>query len=204
MKKIIITLLASLSLQSCIFVAGAAAGAAGVAVVYDHRKIEQIGQDQQIVNQANEKIYAIQSINKDSHIDVTSFNNVVLLTGQTPLPAIREEAEKLIRTVPNIKEIYNEISIKGPTSSLTRASDTWITTKIKTQMLATKGLSSSSIKVLTENGTVYLMGSVDNEQGEIAVSIARKVSGVQRVLKIFEYIDEVQNDNAQDDITARE
>ena len=89
--------------------------------------------------------------------------------------------------MPDVTKVYNEIAVKGPTSSLSRASDSWITTKIKTQMLATKGLQSGSIKVVTENGAVYLMGMVSREQADTSVNIARQVTGVQKVVKIFQY-----------------
>ena len=188
MKKLLTILALILSLQSCIFVAGAAAGAAAIAVVYDHRKLEKIVQDQTIGNNVIDKIKTVPDL-RDSHISVTCFNQIVLLTGETTTDALRQEAEDVTREVPDVKRIYNEIMVKGPSSSLTRASDTWITGKIKTQMLATKGLQSGTIKVVTENGSVYLMGIVTKRQAEIAVDIARQVSGVQRVVKIFQYTD---------------
>jgi osmotically-inducible protein OsmY len=175
------------TLQGCIFVAGAAAGAAGIAVVYDHRKLEQILLDQRIANTAIDSIKADPQLKEDGHINVTSFNRVVLLTGETTTPALRQKAEALVHAIPDITRIYNEITIKGPTSSLTRASDAWITAKIKTQMLATKNLQSGTIKVITENGAVYLMGVVSQNQAETTVDIARQVAGVQKVVKIFQY-----------------
>lgn len=190
MKNIFILILISLNLQGCIFVAGAAAGAAGIAVVYDHRKLEQITQDQKISKDIYDKYRDdLQLASPTTHIDITTFNQVVLLTGQTVTPNLVKKADALARNTPNVKKVYNEITVKGPSSSLTRASDTWVTTKIKTQMLATKGLKSGSIKVVTENGSVYLMGIVTHQQADIAVDIARQISGVQRVVKIFRYRD---------------
>ncbi len=183
---IISTIAITLSLQGCFFVAGAAAGAAAVVVVYDHRKLESILMDNQITHDAANKIN--EDINfKGSHIEISCFNRTVLLTGQTPTPELRQEAEEIVHSVPNVKRIYNQITIKAPTSSMIRASDSWITTKIKTQLLATKGMQSGTIKVTTENGTVYLMGIVSREQADIAATIASQVTGVQRVMKIFQY-----------------
>jgi osmotically-inducible protein OsmY len=173
-------------LQGCFFVAGAAAGAAAVAVVYDHRKLENILMDNNITHAAANKINANPDF-KESHIEIACFNQVVLLTGQTPTPELREEAENSVRSIPNVNRIYNQIIIKAPTSSITRASDSWITAKIKTQLLATKDMQSGTIKVVTENGTVYLMGIVNKEQADIAATIASQVTGVQRVIKIFQY-----------------
>lgn len=187
--KLIIIIAIALALQGCIFVAGAAAGAAGVAVVYDHRKLEKIVLDETIAKDATSKLRSITAIHEKSHIEITCFNQTVLMTGETTSPEIRQQAEDLVRTVPDIKRIYNQITIKAPSSSLTHASDSWITAKIKTQMLATKGLQSGTIKVVTENGIVYLMGTVTRDQAETAVDIARQVHGVQRVMKILQYTD---------------
>jgi len=189
MKKLITIILITLSLQSCIFVVGAAAGAAGVAVVYDHRKLEKVLQDQKLANLASDKIKSIRELNENTHISVTCFNQVVLLTGEANSSELRQEAEDVVKSISGINHVYNEVTVKGPSSTLTRASDSWITAKIKTQMLATKGLQSGTIKVVTENGSVYLMGVVNQHQANIAVEIARSVAGVQRVVKIFQYTD---------------
>lgn len=186
-KHILVILGLALSLQGCIFVAGAAAGAAAIAVVYDHRSIEKTLKDTDIANKISDRLRKVPALRDESHIEVTVFNRVVLLSGETPNPAWKQHAEDIAKSVPDVTRVYNQITIQGPTSSLTRTSDSWITTKIKGQMLATEDLKSSSIKVLTENGVVYLMGIVTREQADTAVDIARQVSGVQKVVKIFQY-----------------
>ncbi len=186
MRNLVLFLGVALSLQSCFF-AGAAAGAAGVAVVYDHRKLENILKDQQITKQISDKIMADHALSEDNHIEVSTFNQVVLLTGETATTEQRQQAEDIAKSTPDVTKVYNQLNIKGATSSLTRASDSWITTKIKTEMLATQDLQSGTIKVVTENGTVYLMGIVSRSQADLSVDIARKVSGVQKVVKIFKY-----------------
>jgi osmotically-inducible protein OsmY len=189
-KKVLILISLSLTLQGCIFVAGAAAGAAAIAVVYDHRKLESVVQDQRIATQVDDKIRANSVLhNENAHVNVTCFNQVVLLTGETTTPEMRQEAENIAHNVPDVTRVYNEINVKGPTSTLTRTSDSWITAKIKSQMLATEDLKSGTIKVVTENGSVYLMGIVKHEQADMAVDIARQISGVQKVVKIFKYTD---------------
>lgn len=187
MKKLISLLGLILSLQGCIFVAGAAAGAAAIAMVYDHRTIENSIQDTKIANAIVNKLRTVPALKEDSHIEVTVFNRIVLLTGETPNVEWRQQAEEIAKSVPDVARIYNQLTVEGPTSTLTRTSDSWITTKIKSQMLATEDLKSSTIKVITENGVVYLMGMVSREQADIAVDIARQVSGVQKVVKIFQY-----------------
>lgn len=187
MKRLLTIISLACGLQGCIFVAGAAAGAAAIAVVYDHRTIQNSIQDTSIANKIIYRIQAVPALRHESHIEVTVFNDVVLLTGQTPSQGLKEQAEHIAKSVPDVSRVYNQLSIQGPTSSLTRTSDSWITTKIKTQMLATEDLKSSSIKVITENGVVYLMGIVTQQQADISVDIARQISGVQKVVKIFQY-----------------
>lgn len=187
MKRFIPIIALSMILQSCIFVAGAAAGAAAIAVVYDHRTLENTLQDTQLANNIADRIRQVPALHHDSHIEVTAFNGIVLLTGETPNAAWRDRAENIAKSTRDVTKVYNQLTLQGPTSSLTRTSDSWITTKIKSHMLAMENLKSSSIKVVTENGVVYLMGLVTREQADIAVDIARQVSGVQRVIKIFQY-----------------
>lgn len=175
------------TLQGCIFVAGAAAGAAAIAVVYDHRTIQNTLEDTELANKIADKIRVVPDLRTQSHIEVTVFHHIVLLSGETPNAAWKQQAEEIATSVPGVTRVYNQISIQGPTSSLTRTSDSWITTKIKGQMLATEDLKSSSIKVVTENGVVFLMGIVKQQQADVAVDIARQVSGVQKVVKIFQY-----------------
>jgi osmotically-inducible protein OsmY len=195
MKRIITLIGLSLSLQSC-FVAGAAVGAAGIAMVYDHRSIEHTMEDTTIANKIVARLSANKTLWAESHIEVTTFNHVVLLTGQTPKADWRQTAGDIAKSVNDVDKVYNQITIEGPTSSLTRTSDSWITTKIRAQMLANQDLKSSSIKVITENGIVYLMGIVSRSQADLAVDIARKVAGVQRVIKVFIYNTQAQPESA--------
>lgn len=187
MKKIISLVALSLMLSACapaLFLAGAATGGL---VVYDRRNIQTVMKDTRCRNDI------VNAISKDpafehSHIVVSSFHGSVLLAGQTPLASLRVRAEKIARQQPDIGKIYNEITVSSPSSTLTRSNDTWITTKVKTQMIANKDLRSSDIKVVTESGSVFLLGKVSRTQASVAVDVARRVSGVQRIVKAFEYV----------------
>lgn len=185
--RIVALSLSVLMLPGCFvpFVAGAAVGGA---VVYDRRDFQTMVDDQNIVQQATNKIKADNELNNNTHILVSSFNRAVLILGQAPTEALKARAQQLVASVDNIKRIYNEVTIQGPTSPGVRTSDGWITTKVKSQMLVEPKLRSGQIKVITENSVVYLMGIVTHEQAELAIDIARQVSGVSRVVKIFEYI----------------
>lgn len=167
------------------FVAGAAIGGA---IVYDRRDMNTMVADQEIYQQATNKINTDNELHNDAHILVSSFNRSVLIVGQAPTEALRAKAQQFVATIPGIKRIYNEVTISGPTSAAVRSSDAWITTKVKSQMLIEPKLRSGQIKVVTEDSVVYLIGIIHHEQADIAVDIARQVSGVQRVVKIFDYI----------------
>ena len=185
-KKIILLVCLLASLSSCIpaaFVVGATVG--GV-VIYDRRTISTMLQDREIANRAQATLDAAPQL-RGTHIVVTSFNHIVLIVGQTPAPEQRALAENLISKIPNIKRIYNRITIAAPSSTLVRTNDAWITSKVKTMMLAKPGLHSGEIKVLTENSVVYLMGIVTRKQAQLAIGVARQVAGVQEVVTIFEY-----------------
>jgi osmotically-inducible protein OsmY len=184
----IIALSLGMSVLSGCFVPFVAGAAIGGAIVYDRRDFETMASDQEIFQQANNKINIDNELKNDAHIIVTSFNRSVLIVGQAPTEALRARIQQLVASIPNIKRIYNEVSISGPTSPAVRSSDAWITTKVKSQMLVETKLRSGQMKVVTEDSVVYLMGIVHREQADIAVDIARQVSGVQRVVKIFEYI----------------
>ena len=190
MKKLLIFFALFASLTGCVpaaLVAGAAGGAVGGAIVYDKRGIKTMVSDQNISQQASSKIYNDTELRTQAHIVVTSFNRIVLVVGQAPTAELRDRAIALVQSVPNVRRVYNEITIEPPTSASQRAEDTWITTKAKSEMLARKGLQSTQIKVLTENGVVYLMGVVTPSQGDLAADVVRRVSGVQQVVKLFEY-----------------
>ena len=187
LKKIILVFILASSLSGCIPAAFIAGATAGGALIYDHRNIKTIMADRNITYKAAKLIATDPALSDNTHISVATLNGIVLIVGQAPTDALREQAQNLVEQVPNIRRIYNRVSIESPTSVLTRSSDTWITTKVKTKMLAEKGLHSSQIKVVTENGVVYLMGLVSRPQSDLAANVARRVSGVQKVVKLFEY-----------------
>jgi len=124
-----------------------------------------------------------------SHIVVSSYNGVVLLAGQTPRADLKAQAEQAASEVQRVKRVHNELQVIQPSSLLARNNDTWLTTKIKTQMLADSTIPGSRIKVITENGIVYLLGLLTQQEATRATNLVQGVSGVQRIVKLFEYID---------------
>ena len=132
---------------------------------------------------------AHQDLVHSSHIVVTSYNGVVLLAGQTPRAELKEMAERAARSVQGVRKVHNELQVIQPSSALARSNDTLLTTKIKTQMLADSNIASSRIKVVTENGIVYLLGLVTRPEAARATTLVQGVSGVQKIVKLFEYTD---------------
>ncbi|MBF8742930.1 MULTISPECIES: BON domain-containing protein [Pseudomonas] len=128
-------------------------------------------------------------LDKGSHIVVSSYNGIVLLAGQTPRADLKSLAEQTAGQVQRVKKVHNELQVMQPSSILARNNDAWLTTKIKAQMLGDANVPSTRIKVITENGIVYLLGLVTQQEANAATSVVQGVSGVQKIVKLFEYID---------------
>ncbi|RJX73240.1 BON domain-containing protein [Pseudomonas sp. LS-2] len=128
-------------------------------------------------------------LDNNSHIVVTSFNGVVLLAGQTPRADLKQLAEQTASQVQKVKKVNNELQVIAPSSMLARSNDAWLTSKIKTEMLTDSAIPGSRIKVVTENGIVYLLGLLTQAEANRATNLVQGVSGVQKIVKLFEYID---------------
>ncbi|AZC26202.1 MULTISPECIES: BON domain-containing protein [Pseudomonas] len=128
-------------------------------------------------------------LENNSHIVVTSFNGIVLLAGQTPRQDLKATAEQAASEVQRVKKVHNELQVLPPSGFLARQNDSWLTTKIKTQMLTDASVPASRIKVVTENGIVYMLGLLTKQEAAQATNLVQGVSGVQKIVKLFEYID---------------
>jgi osmotically-inducible protein OsmY len=126
---------------------------------------------------------------KDAPVTVTSFNQVILLTGQVKNAELRELAGRTVAKLSNVRQVHNELQIQAPTSVLANTNDAWLTSKVKTKLAANKQVRATRVKVLTENGVVYLMGMIPRSEAEKAAEIASGTSGVQKVVLAVEYTD---------------
>jgi osmotically-inducible protein OsmY len=123
-----------------------------------------------------------------SHINATSYNRRVLLTGEAPTEEMKKQAEDAVKGLLNVKEVVNELKVAGASSLAGRGNDALITSNVKALMVNNdKKFSVMHIKVLTEANVVYLMGMVSSAEGEAAAEVARRAQGVSRVVKVFEY-----------------
>lgn len=167
------------------------AGAATTAVVAnDRRTFGSVIDDQNIELKAANAIAGRKDISNASRISATSMNGMLLLVGQTPYEQYKRESEQLVTKVEGVRHVYNELRIRKPIPFNVQSNDAWITSKIKSQMLTTKGVDSTRFKVVTENGEVFLMGLVTRSEADKATNIARHVSGVKKVVKVLEYVQE--------------
>lgn len=182
--KVLLLLLLPSFLEGC---AAVVAGTAvtSVMVVQDRRTTGTIVDDKTIQIKALQIIHDVGYKRPDVHVNAVTYNNHVLLVGQVPTRQIRTLIEKKIRRIDKVAQVYNEIAVMPPTSMKVRAQDSYITTKIKSQM-AFKKFNPTRVKVVTENKVVYLMGLVSKQEEAVAVDIARLTQGVVKVVKIFE------------------
>lgn len=183
MKKIAFLIVASMTLTSC--APAIIAIPAATSVAYDERTLSTIYQDEGITHQAYGVIQDNDEL-KETNISVASINNLVLLVGQTSNQEQKDLIYKEVSSLPDVQKVYNQISVEKTTSTLTQSNDAWITTKVKTAMLAEIGLKSSQVKVLTENSVVYLLGIVSEKQATEAAKVASKIKGVKKVVKLFQ------------------
>jgi len=126
---------------------------------------------------------------KKAHIGVTSYNGIVLLAGQVPNAELQQLAGEVAKKTRNVKRVHNELSIAGPISLPARSNDSWLTTKVKSKLLASGKVKGRRVKVVTESGVVYLMGLVTHGEADQVVNTIRGTFGVQKIVRIFEYID---------------
>lgn len=126
---------------------------------------------------------------ENANISVTSYNGIVLITGQVQAADLKAMAEQEVKKIHRVREVHNELSIRGNASLLTATSDTWLTSKVKTKMIADMNLESGRVKIVSEAGTVYIMGLLTRKEANRAAEIARNTGGVQKVVKVVEYID---------------
>jgi osmotically-inducible protein OsmY len=126
---------------------------------------------------------------ESAHIVVVSFNGLVLLVGEVESEELKAKAGEVVNTFKAARSVHNELAVSGPISMVARSNDSWLTTKVKTKLVAHGAIDSSRINVTTENSVVYLLGIVPREQAEFAVEVTQTVDGVTKIVKVFEYTD---------------
>lgn len=144
--------------------------------------------DEMIETKAVVNIHAADERFDGAHLEVVSYNGFVLLAGQVESEALKARAADVVRRIREVRRIYNELEVASPSSSMTRASDSWISAKVKATLLGRRDTEGTRVKVVTENGVVYLLGLVTREEADRVAAVAAEVGGVQKVVKLFELI----------------
>lgn len=168
----------------------ATGAAVGTLAALDRRTLGAQTEDQEIEIKAMNRMR--EALKQPGGVSVTSFNRKVLLTGQVASEDDKRSAEAVVAALPNVRSVHNELQVLGRPSLATSAADTAITARVKKAMLDAQDLHANVIKVVTESGTVYLMGLVSRREADRAAQVTSRVAGVQRVVTVFEYITEEQ------------
>jgi len=185
-------LFVSCLLTGCSTIATGSAEVTGLSLLHDRRTSGVILSDESTEISASIKLNSNETIRNKCHFNVTSYNGIVLVSGEAPTEQLRDKIISIVRVIPDVKLIHNELQIAQPSSFSTRSNDTLITTKVKSSISKVKnipGFDATRVKIITESGTVYLLGLVHKNEGHIATEMARTVDGVKQVVKMFEYID---------------
>lgn len=172
-------------LAACVpaVVGGAAAGGA---MAVDRRTSGIFLEDENIELKAVKQMET--NLGSEAHINVTSFNRNVLLTGEVPNEEAKAKAESFVRAIENVRNITNELVIGPKTSLSSRSNDTYLTSKVKTKFVTENRFQANYVKIVTENSVVYLLGIVSKGEADAATDIARNTEGVSKVVKVFEYM----------------
>lgn len=173
----------SIGIQGCASISSATA--AGISATTDRRDSDTIIDDRYIETKAMHAVHN-QAFWKESHVTVVSYNHNLLIVGQVPTEADKQKVSDSMKGIPNVRQVYNELSVGKTTSFTERSKDSWITTQIKAKLVSNKEVKASHVKVITEDGIVYLMGLTSRKEEIAATEIARAVKNVKKVVQIFE------------------
>jgi osmotically-inducible protein OsmY len=184
-RSLVLLALALPLLAGCFGAAVVGAGA-GALLVADRRPTETYVTDEGIELRAANAVS--QEFGDKVHVNLTSYNRMLLITGEAPDAATRAKVEAIVSRTPNLKSVANELAIAGPSSIGGRSNDTYITSKVKARFVDANKFSANHVKVVTEAGVVFLLGMVTQTEANDAVEIARTTGGVQKVVRVFEII----------------
>ena len=173
------------ALQGC-FPVLATGVTTGVLATVDRRTLGTQTEDETIEWKASSRVG--EKLGSKAHVNYTSFNRKVLLTGEVPTAEAKDEAERIVRTVPNVEDAYNELTVAGASSYTDRSNDSFITTKVKTRSVDNGKFNPVHVKVVTEAGVVYLLGMVTQAEADAAINVARTTAGVRKVVNLLEII----------------
>jgi len=194
MKKffLLFLLLNSLLMAGCSTVATDHDEITEQSLLQDRRPRETIALDKEIETEAYSELNSDNDLLNQSHFTITAYNGAVLVTGETPTEALEKKIISTVQAIPNVKLIHNNLTIADPSDSGSRANDQFITDSVKkalNQIRTIPDFDPAMVKVITENGTVYLMGLVHRDEGAVVINVTRLQPGIKQIVTVFEYID---------------
>lgn len=181
-------IISALLLQGCVAAAVVGTAAVGTKAATDPRTVGTQVDDSTLELRVNSALNKDEQLKKEARVNVMAWQGKVLLTGQSPTTDLAAQAKQIAMGVEGTTEVFNEIRQGQPIGLGTASSDTWITTKVRSQLLGSDQVKSSAVKVTTENAEVFLMGSLTDREGKAAADIASRVSGVKHVTTAFTII----------------
>jgi len=186
------------SLTGCSSLANGLAELTGLSFLHDRRSSAVITLDENIEDSAIIELHALDDVKEHAHFNITSYNGKVLVTGEAESEAIREKIIANIRIISGVKLVHNEMVVAPISTMQERSEDALITIKVKdalTEVKGKPGFDATRVKVITENKVVYLMGIVHEEEGVAAAKVVQNVTGVSKIVAVFEYIDYTNKNN---------
>lgn len=175
--------------QACTPILVQTTGEEGIQEDPRKRSMGTVVEDQSVETRVEVNMKTRQNAFRDTSFSVFSHNGIVLLVGQVPTQELKEQATQIAAdTSTHIRRIHNELEIGENRGFMTLTGDTWLATKVRTQLAANDEVDASSMRVIANNGVIYLMGILDESEGDRAANLARNVGGVSRVVKVFEYL----------------
>lgn len=184
---LIIALSSIIALSGCATVAIATVAIATVDIIHDRRTVGEYIDDSAIEIAFTKHALRSKQSRYEAHINGTSWNGILLMTGEVRSEKIKQDYVAYANKIQGVRQVVDETTIAGKKGFLSRSNDTWITTKVKTNLITRMGVKANRIKVVTEARHVYLMGIVTQKEADSATSVARSIRGVARVVKVFEY-----------------
>ena len=181
-----VTLAGALTACAPLVLGGAMVGS--VLMVTDRRSSGAQVEDQAIELKAINRVR--EAVGERGHVNTTSYNRMVLLTGEVPTEADRVAVEQAVARIENVRSTVNDLALSGNSSLTSRSNDTILTSKVKASFVDARDLLSNAFKVTTERGAVYLMGRVTEREATRAADLTRSISGVQKVVRVFEIVTE--------------
>jgi osmotically-inducible protein OsmY len=186
-QLILVAMVGVTLLSSCVTALVAGAVIATVDIIHDRRSAGEYVDDNTIELTAQNYLISTKALRAGVHIKPVSWNGIFLITGEIDRESTKQEVIARLNAISGVRQLVDETTIIGKTAMLARTNDSWITSKVKTSLLVKTGLDANRVKVITTAGSVYLMGIVTRDEGQRATDLARRVKGVARVVKVFEY-----------------